>query len=68
MAARKHPPTCLHPPIRLYSWWAYNLITNKNDWLCISCCACGTSLQGSNDEYEAYLQRAGIHVPGDPSP
>jgi hypothetical protein len=38
--------TCKHPPTRLYSWYAYNGETNKNDILVVCCCDCGTVLTG----------------------
>jgi hypothetical protein len=52
MVKAKKVPTCSHPPTRLYSWFAYDLVTDKNDWLCIACCACGARLKGGNDEYD----------------
>lgn len=38
--------SCKHPPHRLYSWWAFNHLTGKNDILCVGCCECGKVLKG----------------------
>ena len=47
---------CSHPPTRYYTWWAYNCLTNKKDWLVICGRDCGTCLKGSNEEFESLLQ------------
>ena len=26
---------CKHPPTKLYTWFAYNCVTDKADWLCV---------------------------------
>lgn len=51
---------CTHPPQRLYSWFAYDCITNKKSWLVIACCDCGDVLKGDSEEYEAYLAQQSV--------
>jgi len=46
---------CKHPATRLYTWFAYNCITNKNDWLCIVCLDCNKVLKGGHREFDKYL-------------
>ena len=41
---KKQP--CNHPPVRLFSWFAYNYKTGKKDILCVCCCKCGKVLKG----------------------
>lgn len=39
-------PNCKHPPEKLYSWFAYNHETGKNDFRCVGCKQCGEILRG----------------------
>jgi len=43
---------CTHPAHRLYAAHTYNLMTDRDDWLSVTCCACGDVLTGSADDYE----------------
>jgi hypothetical protein len=54
---------CTHPPTEYFCWYAYDCVTNANDWLVICCKACHATLKGSNEEYETYLARHGIALP-----
>jgi hypothetical protein len=43
---------CTHLPDRLFTWWAYNWRTDKNDILCAACCDCGQVLAGAAEDAE----------------
>ena len=46
---------CKHSYNKLFTWFAFNLVTGRKDWLCVGCCECGEVLKGSCQEYEVYL-------------
>ena len=46
---------CSHKPQHFFTWFAYNCITGKNDWLVIGCTQCHTIIKGDDDEFQAYL-------------
>jgi len=38
--------SCPHPHAGRFSSFAYNVVTNANDWLCMTCSDCGAVIVG----------------------
>ena len=55
--------SCPHPHAGRFSSFAYNVVTNANDWLCLTCSDCGAVIVGDHEAYEAYLRAHSDTIP-----